>query len=112
MRLYNSSHFEGGAMPKKENEYQGGLIKRIVERFTGSVVLKNDEQYCQGIPDLTVLGATGRWAVLEVKRSMDEPLRPNQEYYIEKFGSMGFAAIICPENEAEVLDEIQRALGY
>lgn len=93
---------------KRERDYQAGLIDRISMRFPGCFVLKNDEQYIQGIPDLTILyGAV--WAVLEVKRSANEPFRPNQEYYLERLNDMGFAAVIYPENEVEVLDAIQRA---
>ena len=93
---------------KSERDYQAVLIDRISMRFPGCFVLKNDEQYIQGIPDLTILyGAV--WAVLEVKRSGNEPFRPNQEYYLERLNEMGFAAVIYPENEAEVLDAIQRA---
>lgn len=92
----------------RENAYQAGLIARISMRFPGCFVLKNDEQYIQGIPDLTILHQ-GRWAALEVKRSKDEPFRPNQEYYLERLNELGFASVIYPENEAEVLDAIQRA---
>lgn len=98
-------------MPKKENKYQSDLIKRIKERFPNCFVLKNDEQYYQGIPDLTVLYGS-RWAVLEVKRSMQEIFDPgpNQSYYVDLFNDMGgIADFICPENEEEVLDAIQRA---
>lgn len=97
-------------MAQRERDYQGGLIKRIEKRFPGCFVMKNDEQHRQGTPDLTVLYGD-RWAVLEVKRSEDElnnPV-PNQSYYVNRLNEMGFSAFIYPENEAEVLDEIQRA---
>lgn len=96
-------------MGKIENDYQSGLIKRIKERFPGCLVLKNDEQYIQGIPDLTILYGE-RWAVLEVKRSANEPFRPNQEWYLEYLNQMGFATVIYPEIEAEVFDAVQGAL--
>lgn len=98
-------------MAKRENDYQAGLIKRIESRFPGCLILKNDEQYLQGIPDLTVLYGS-RYAVLEVKRSWREAEspEPNQRYYIDLVYGMGsFAAFIYPENEEEVLDEVQRA---
>lgn len=98
-------------MGKFERDYQAALIDRICMRFPGCFVLKNDEQYIQGIPDLTILYG-GRWAALEVKRSADEPHQPNQDYYIEQLNELGgFAAFIYPENEAEVLDALQRAFG-
>lgn len=96
-------------MGKLENVYQRGLIKRIKARFPGCEVLKNDEQYIQGIPDLTVLSATGRFGVLETKRGEDSPKQPNQDHYVERFNEMGFAAFINPSNEQAVLDALQRS---
>lgn len=93
----------------RENQYQAGLIKRIKLLPCVFEVLKNDSGYVQGIPDLTVHGY-GPWAWLEVKRSANEPEQPNQRYYIDDALANGvFAAFIYPENEAEVLDELQRA---
>lgn len=97
-------------MAKRENKYQGELIKKIETRFPGCFIVKNDEQYCQGIPDLTVLHGR-HWAVLEVKRSQkerDDP-EPNQEHYVNRLNGMGYSAFIYPENEEEVLDALQRA---
>lgn len=97
-------------MAQRENDYQGGLIKRIEQRFPGCFVMKNDEQYRQGTPDLTILHGD-RWAVLEVKRSRDELKKPvpNQSHYVDRLNDMGFSSFIYPENEDEVLDEVQRA---
>lgn len=96
-------------MGKLENVYQRGLIKRIKARFPGCEVLKNDEQYIQGIPDLTVLSTTGRFGILETKRDENSPMRPNQEYYVARFNEMGFSAFINPNNEEEVLDALQQS---
>lgn len=94
----------------KENEYQGRLIKKIKERFPGCEVLKNDPNYIQGVPDLTIL-YKDKWATLECKRSKEASLRPNQSYYISKFDSMSFSRLIYPENEEEVLNELQQSFG-
>lgn len=94
----------------KENEYQGRLIKKIKERFPGCEVLKNDPNYIQGVPDLTIL-YKDKWAALECKRSKEASLRPNQSYYISKFDSMSFSRLIYPENEEEVLNELQQSFG-
>lgn len=94
----------------KENEYQGRLIKKIKERFPGCEVLKNDPNYIQGVPDLTIL-YKDKWAALECKRSADASLQPNQSYYISKFNSMSFSRLIYPENEEEVLNELQQSFG-
>ena len=91
----------------KENKFQANLITEIKDRFKGAIVLKNDEQYIQGIPDLTIL-YKDKWAVLEVKRAHDSPQQPNQAYYVEMFNNMSFSHFIHPENKEEVLDELQR----
>ena len=93
-----------------ENAYQRKLIAKIKNVLPGAMVLKNDPNYIQGVPDLLVLYGS-RWAALEVKRSKKASIQPNQEYYVEKLGGMGFARFIYPENESEVLDELQRSLG-
>lgn len=95
-------------MSKKENAYQAGLIKRIKERFEGCIVLKNDSSYKQGIPDLTIFHKD-RWAALECKKEKNSHHQPNQDYYISKMNEMSFARFISPENEEDVLDEMEHA---
>jgi|SRR6185369_2251539 len=96
-------------MAKLESQYKRGLKQRIEDRFRGCLVLKNDEQLLQGVPDMILL--CGPWyAVLEVKRSADAPFRPNQEYYLNQIVEMGgIAFVIYPENEEEVLDALQQS---
>lgn len=93
----------------RESDYQAYLIKKIKTLLPGCIVLKNDPNYIQGIPDLTVLN--GRfWATLEVKMSASSSERPNQQYYVDEMRTMSFSAFIYPENEEEVLDALQFAL--
>lgn len=92
----------------KERYYQGRLINKLENLFPGCVVLKNDANYIQGIPDLIIL-YNDRWACLEVKNDSTSQVQPNQDYYIERLNEMSFAAYIYPENEAEVLDALQRS---
>ena len=92
----------------RENGFQGRLIKKIKARFPDCMVLKNDPNYIQGIPDLMVL-YKNKWAMLECKRSEDEIHQPNQDYYIGRADKMSFARFIYPENEEEVLDELERS---
>lgn len=92
----------------RESKFQKDIIDRLRDQFPGCVVIKNDPQYTQGIPDLLVLyGRT--WAMLEVKPSARSRTRPNQEYYIDLLGGMSFAAFIFPENEEEVFSDLQHA---
>lgn len=92
----------------RENKFQAKLIKELQERFPGCVVLKNDPNYIQGIPDLTILHGD-HWAVLECKRGENETHQPNQDYYVETLDKMSFSRFIFPENKEEVLDELQRS---
>lgn len=93
-----------------ENRFQSNLRLDILDLFPGCIVLKNDEQQCQGFPDLLIL-YKNKWAALECKKSSKEPFQPNQEYYLEMLDAMSFAAVIFPENKEEVLDELQRAFA-
>lgn len=94
-----------------EAAYQARLIKKIQSIFPDCFILKNDPDEYQGVPDLLILYGD-QWAMLEVKRSANESIQPNQEYYISMFDFMSFAAFIYPENEEMVLDELQSAFGY
>lgn len=91
-----------------ERDYQARLIKKLRAMFPDCVILKNDTDYMQGIPDLTIL-YRDKWAMLEVKAYEDAPFQPNQEYYIDLLNDMSFAASIYPEIEEEVLRELQLA---
>lgn len=93
-----------------ESAYQAKLINRLRERFPGCYILKNDTEYIQGMLDLTILWCD-RWAMLEVKGSRTAREQPNQRYYVEDLNRMSYAAFIYPENEEEVLDELQQAFG-
>lgn len=93
-----------------ESVYQGRLIKKLKRIFPGCVILKNDTDYQQGIPDLLILWQN-KWAMLEVKASIDAPQQPNQEWYVEQLDGMSFAAFISPETEEDVLYDLQQAFG-
>jgi len=91
-----------------ERNFQASLIRELKDIFPGCIVLKNDPEYLQGFPDLIIL-FNDHWALLECKRSENEPHRPNQDYYVNKGDQMSFARFIYPENKEEVLDELQQA---
>lgn len=94
----------------KESQFQSQLIKKLKVMFPGCVIMKNDASYSPGIPDLTVL-YKDRWAMLEVKASAKAKEQPNQKYYVEQLSELSFAAFIFPENQEEVLNELQHAFG-
>lgn len=93
-----------------ERNFQSNLIKELRERFPGCIILKNDPNYIQGIPDLIILYGN-RWATLELKQNARAKHRPNQDYYIDRMNQMSFSRVIYPENKEEVLYELQEAFG-
>ena len=82
----------------KENAFQAALIKELHSEFPGCLVLKNDPNYIQGIPDLTVL-YNDKWALLEAKKDGKAHHQPNQDYYVDEANKMSFASFIFPENK-------------
>lgn len=93
----------------RESQFQARLIKKLGKMLPGCIVLKNDPNYIQGIPDLIIL-YKDKWAALEVKRGEYASVRPNQAHYVRTMHAMSYAAFIYPENESEILDELQRSL--
>lgn len=94
----------------KESKFQHDLIDEIEARFPGSIVMKLDPTYIQGIPDLLVL-YEDRWATLECKKSATAPARPNQPYYVELMNEMSFSAFIFPENKEAILNEMEQSFS-
>jgi hypothetical protein len=91
-----------------ESKFQSNLIKDLKRMFPGCIVLKNDPNYLQGIPDLTIFW-NNRWATLEVKKTINASHQPNQDYYVSIMDSMSFSRFIYPENKEEVLSELQQS---
>ncbi len=93
-----------------ERNFQSKLIKEIKTRFEDCIVMKNDADYKQGIPDLLVL-YKDKWAALECKKDKNSSKRPNQDYYVNKMNDMSFASFIYPENMEDVLNGMERSFG-
>ncbi len=91
---------------KLESEFQSKLIKRLKEIFRKCIILKNDPNYIQGIPDLLIIYYKS-WAMLECKAHKDAPHRPNQDYYVELANSLSFGRFIYPENMEDVIEEMR-----
>lgn len=95
-------------MGQLEKDFQVKLISSLEARFPGCIVVKNDPNYIQGFPDLTVF-YKNHWAVLECKKSKNASARPNQSYYVKKLNDMSFSRFIFPENKEDVLHELELA---
>jgi len=89
-----------------ESAYRLDLVKRLRDLFPGCTIIRTDPSWMPGIPDLIILYGD-RWAMLEVKRSRTASARPNQGYFVDKFNEMSFASFINPDNEEDVLNDLQ-----
>ena len=96
----------------QERDFQRKLIKELEKLFPGCIVLKNDPNYRQGVPDLLIL-FNDKWASLECKKSEKElkDPQPNQPHYVEVMDRMSFSRFIFPENKEEVLHDLREAFG-
>jgi len=92
----------------RENKFQSELIKEIKSRFPDCIVVKNDPNYLQGVPDLLILHGD-KWATLECKKDARASHRPNQDYYVERMNNMSFSRFIYPENREEILNDLEQA---
>lgn len=92
-----------------ERDYQKKLVIKLKEMFPGCLVMKNDAQLKQGIPDLLILH-NDKWAALEVKNSEKAHHQPNQDIYVDRLNGMSYATFIYPENEEQVFKELRRVL--
>lgn len=90
----------------RESKFQANLINELEMRFPGCIVMKNDANYIQGIPDLTVL-YKDKWATLECKKSKNATHQYNQDDYVEMMKEMSYSSFIYPENKEEVLNDLQ-----
>ena len=86
-----------------ERDFQAKLVKELKQKLPDAVIFKNDAK--QGMPDLLILCGE-RWAALECKIGINAPHRPNQDYYVNKMCSMGFATFVYPENKDVVVKNI------
>lgn len=97
-------------MTGREAKFQGEFITHLQELYPEAIILKNDPNYRQGIPDVLML-LHDTWAAFELKTHRDAHLQPNQEYYVRLMDDMSFAAFVYPENKDDVLDALQFALA-
>lgn len=96
-----------------ERDFQPKVITEIEFLFPDAIIMKNDANYRQGFPDLSIFFPKGRFALLETKNSPKSSRRKNQEFYIDFVNKNGgFARFINPENFEEVIRELQFAFRF
>jgi hypothetical protein len=92
-----------------ESVFQRALIRKIQKLYPSAIILKNDANYIQGIPDWLVLDGP-YWAAFDAKASLKSTHRPNQDYYIQKMNNMSLADFVYPGNEEAFLNELYKTL--
>jgi hypothetical protein len=93
-----------------ESDFQSHLITELTMLVgMDGYVLHVDTSLIQGFPDILIL-YKGRWAALECKKGPKGRKQPNQDYYVEHLNELAFARFIYPENEEEVINDLQQAL--
>ena len=96
-----------------EAQYQAKLKKRLKTKFPNAIIFKVDPTASgiQGFPDLIIL-KDNKWAALEVKDDEKAAHQPNQDYYVELIRKMGnYSSFIFPQNEKEVISELERTFN-
>lgn len=93
---------------KKESDFKNNLYKKIRKKFPGTEVIPNDAGYIQGFPDATVYFPNGRYVLLEGKRNASAAKQPNQDYYVNESPLSSNAMFVYPENEKDILKELER----
>lgn len=93
---------------KLESQFKPEFLAEVRKLFPGCHIEINGTDFMQGIPDTTIYWGK-HWAKLEFKRSRTARKQPNQDYYIEMFDRMSFARFVTPENQEDVLRELQQA---
>lgn len=98
-------------MPTKkqlETEFRSGLKEQLEEEFPGCMILHQNPNMMQGVPDLLVL-FEDKWAALETKRAFNSSKQPNQPHYVERMNNMSYSSFVSPDNVNEVMDDLQSA---
>ena len=92
------------------NGFASHIRQRIEREYEGCLVVHLDpNDVHQGIPDFLIL-YRNRWAMLEVKKSRTAKRQPNQQYWVDHYDRMSFAAVIYPENEELIYYAMEHTL--
>ena len=97
-------------MTRLESRFKSQVVSDIRKKILpGCLLTMGNSASQQGIPDVFIV-YYDKWAMLEFKRSPTEIHQPNQDWYVDMLNDWSFAAFIFPENEEEVLRDLQHAL--
>jgi len=97
-------------MVRLESGFKARVVKHIrVDLLPGCILTMGNSASQQGIPDVFIV-YYDKWAMLEFKRAHNAEHQPNQDYFVDMLNDWSFAAFIYPENEEEILRELQQAL--
>lgn len=91
-----------------ESQFKSAFKRKLLElarqKRKDLVIIEVYDQ--RSMPDVIVLCGE-KWAALEFKRSSQAAHRPNQDYFVDKLDQMSFATFVHPQNEEEVINELE-----
>ena len=93
-----------------ESGFKKKFLDNLEIRFPGIVIVQTDPTNFLSFPDIILLYGN-RWAALETKRNTKARKQPNQPHWIRELNDMSYASFLSPENQQEVLDELEQLFG-
>lgn len=93
-----------------ESTFKKNIKDKLLTRFPDIEIFEPDSGKKRSVPDMLIFGP-GAWAALEFKRSENSAHQPNQDRRVERLSKKGYAAFIFPENEKEILHELEELFG-
>lgn len=92
----------------RESAFKKRFLAKVEERLSYlDLDFITPTETSRSLPDIFVIGPLF-WAALEFKRSGDANHQPNQDWYIERFNEKGYGVFVEPNNEEEVLNDLER----
>jgi hypothetical protein len=90
-----------------ESKFKKRFKEDVVNRFPQVEIFEPNATAKRSSPDMVILG-DNCWAALEFKRSEDADKQPNQDYRVSKLNEIGYANFVYPENEEEILHDLEK----
>lgn len=89
-----------------ESKFKKQFVSKLRDILPFVEFFEPDPERTRSAPDMLVVGRR-TWAALEFKRSKDATHRANQDRNIERLNKLGYATFVYPENEMEVLNDLE-----